>query len=493
MEIARRRGAGPLRVPLLAALVISTACASGSQPADSPPPPGDGGGLALRECTVPGVLRPVRCGTLDVPEDRNAPSGRRIGLRVVVVPARGADPAADPLFVLAGGPGQGAASLAGTFASLFEAVNERRALVLVDQRGTGASNPLACPDAAATVENLLSAQGAEGVRRCLAALEGRADVRFYTTAHAVEDLEAVRAALGYARVNLFGGSYGTRVAQAYLRRYPERVRAAVLRAVVPVGGNVPVLASRAADDAMALVLAQCAAEAGCAAAFPALEADLDSLLARVARDPPLLRLPGGGREVRLSHGLLVQLLYALLLSDQSRPAVPALLHAAATRGPGVLAPVAAQVLPLYHDLPLGMYLSVVCAEDAPRITPADVDGAGRRRFGVLVTGLRDACGAWPRGAVPDPFHAPAPIGVPTLLLSGEADPGTPPAGGEAALRYLTDGRHLVLPGAAHIPSFPGCAARLVAEFLDAGTHAGLDASCLQALRRPPFMVPGGTP
>ena len=476
---ARRRDRRTLAWWLLPALA-SLGCGGRPAPgAGAPTPAGAVEALVLEPCAIPGVPGAAHCGVDSVWEDRASRRGRRIGLRVVVLPALDPAPAPDPLVVLAGGPGQGAAELAPLLARDLAALRQRRALVLVDQRGTGASNRLSCPGGMAA---LADATGA-GVRACAAALSARADLRHYTTAEAVDDLDEVRAALGYAQVNLLGVSYGTRVAQRYLQRHPDRVRTVTLRAVAPLGFNIPRDGARAADAALRDVLRACAADAACAAAFPRLATELDTVLARASRAPQRVRVDGA--DVTIDRFLLAQTLYALLLSGSTRQAVPLLIHRAAADGLERLAPVAAQVsAAAYGSIPVGMYLSVVCAEDVPALSGAD-RAALARDFGGLSAGLVDACRAWPRGARPARDEPPSWSG-PALLVSGEADPATDVAQGAALARAWTGASHVVLPATAHGPMFPGCATDLVARFVDRASGAGLDDACVRALAWPPF-------
>jgi pimeloyl-ACP methyl ester carboxylesterase/predicted aspartyl protease len=449
--------------------------------------------LALAACSLPGVEGPARCGTLEVPENRAAPGGRRIGLKVAVIPAAGATPAPDPVFVLAGGPGQGAVAIAPQVLPPLAAVHRDRDVVLVDQRGTGGSNPLTCGTGSWTQNARTTGTGAEQARACRAELEKRADLRMYGTPAAVADLDAVRAALGYERVNLVGISYGSRVAQEYLRRHPGRTRSVVMRAVAPVGFNIPLEGALAAQVALDGVVADCAADAACSAAYPRLRADLDSVFARADRAPApvLLRDPATGDTVTLalSRGLLGQTLYTLLLGSSTRQMIPMLVHGAATRGPEALSQVLSQIVPAaYGPIPRGMYMSVVCSEDAPRITAADA-ARESRTFMRESEAIRSACAAWPRAALPADFHQPFASDVPVLMVSGGADPATPPAMGERARSYLRNAFHLVVPAASHGPVLPGCAQEMVARFIAAGSHAGLDAGCADEVRWKPFSVP----
>jgi pimeloyl-ACP methyl ester carboxylesterase len=413
--------------------------------------------------------------------------GRRIDLNVVVLPARDSAPAPDPVVVLAGGPGQGAAQLAAALDPELMTLRRKRDVVLVDQRGTGRSNPLHCVDGFAAL-----AGGPTAAAACAADLAPRADVRQYTTSVAVDDLDEVVTALGYARINLLGVSYGTRVAEHYLRRHPRRVRTVTLRAVVPPGFNIPLDGARTAERALRSALADCAVDAPCAAAYPHLEAALDTVRARVARAPVRVRTAVPRRadsvDVVIDGDLLAQTLYALLLTVPSRQQLPLLLHRAAANGVETLAPIAAQVrAAVYGSIPVGMYLAVVCSEDVPRLTPGDRAELARA-FGRLSAGVVAGCRRWPRGTVARADHRPVPWPGPALLLSGEADPATSVEAADAVARRWPASRHVVLPATAHGPLFPGCTPDVVAAFVERASTAGLDAACVRALRWPAFVV-----
>lgn len=467
-------------------LLVLAGCTAGARPAEGPSP----ARLALEPCSLAALALPARCGTLAVPEDPERAGGRQIALNVAVLPADSPS-RADAVFLLAGGPGQAATALGPVLAELRQ-LHPNRDLVLVDQRGTGRSNPLVC-GSGSWVENARAGlpflPSPAGARECAARLSERADLRLYGTPQAVADLEAVRAALGYERINLIGISYGTRVAQVYMREHPERVRSAVLRAVAPLGFNIPVDGAVAAQAALDRVVAECAADAACAAAFPAVAAELDSLFANARTAPAAVPLPVPGTGdtvvVRLTPELLASTLNVLLLGPTQRM-VPLLVHRAHRQGAQALAPVLVPVLSaVYGPLPVGMYLSVVCTEDAPRITAADAERA-RRSFMPAVDGTLAACEEWPRGSVDDAFHAPLRSDVPVLLVSGAADPATVPEMGERALRHLPNGRHLVVPATSHGPAFPGCVAELVRRFVDTGSAEGLNEGCVQEIRWPAF-------
>lgn len=452
--------------------------------------------LPLGPCQLGGDSSPVRvaarCGTLEVPEDRSRPGGRTIAVHVAVVDAESTSARPDPLFLLAGGPGQAASSAFPLALAAFKRVGRSRDLVLVDQRGTGLSGRLGCP--ALEDPRALDRSEAEelaAVERCAARLSARADLRAYGTEAFARDLDAVRAALGYEKVNLFGASYGTRAALVYARTFPDRVRALVLDGVAPMEMAIGETFGEDAQRALEKDLARCAADPACAARYPALPADLRALVAELDRKPARVRLrdPLTAEPVafELKGGATRSIVFLLLYAPETTSLLPALLREARA---GDLAPLAAQGLIGGADaagqIALGLQLSVLCAEDVPFYGPAPAGGAF---LGNLV---RDAfqkrCARWPHAA-PDPaFHRPLRSGVPALLLSGEDDPVTPPRWAEEAARDLPRSRHLVVPGAGHGTFVRGCMPRLIARFLEAGSAEGLDASCLERWSPAPFFL-----
>jgi pimeloyl-ACP methyl ester carboxylesterase len=472
--------------------LLMTLALLGTLPAGAAP-------LKLEPC----VVRPMfgtrsaeaECGTWTVLEDPANAKGRRIDLYVAVVRARSKDRdrAPDPLFVLAGGPGQSAVDAYFAMQAGLERIGRRRDIVLLDQRGTGRSNRMQC-DFGDEVGEYDPAKSAALVRACLAALPG--DPRLYTTSLAIDDLDAVRVALGYQRINLYGGSYGTRVALAYLKYHPAATRALIIDAVVPqdlaLGPAIPVESQRALEQ----VIAACRADAACAAAFPTLAADFEAVRARLKRAPVsvAMRDPVDGKpiEMTLSYADFAGALRLLLYSPEAQALVPLFLRQAAA---GDWVPFAAQVALSVRQttemLALGMHNSVVCTEDAPfyRDDPAQRAAVARSYLGGIAdAAIVDMCKDWPRGPIKQGFKEPVASDVPVLLLSGELDPITPPAYAARAAATLSRSRQLVAPGQGHTVLGRGCIPRLAAEFLDALDPAGLDAKCVEALRAAPFFV-----
>ncbi len=489
--MAKGRGGQVRGVAVLCAVALLAAggCSRGGASAARPT-------LALSPCLLDGVSEEVRCGTLEVFEDRAAKAGRKISLRVAVIPALAQSPEPDPVFVLAGGPGQAASEVAKVVLPMLERLHRRRDLVFVDQRGTGGSAPLACEEP--TPEQTLSSQLSEGLdvdlfKRCL----GRyaADVRHYTTPVAMDDLDDVRAALGYAQVNLWGASYGTRAGLVYLRQHPDRVRTAVLDGVYPVDMKLPLTFAKDAQRALDLLFAHCEQEEACRQTFPALEDRFEALRRQIEKAPPQFHVAhpvtGADEEIILSSAGFAATLRGLLYLPETASLMPLTLDRASR---GDFAPFVAQAQRLSSGfskgLSLGMFFSVICSEDAPVIDESEIGAQTQGTFlgDTLTRELLKVCAIWPRGQLPDGYRAPVRSQAPTLLLSGELDPVTPPAHAEAAKATLPNSLHVVVPGVGHGASGQGCVPRLIAQLVETGTVANLDVECTRKLGRPPFFV-----
>jgi len=438
----------------------------------------------------------AQCGELEVAEDRAAPASPHIRLKVAVIPALDRSGPRDPLFVLAGGPGQAATDFYVSAAPALARVQRERDIVLVDQRGTGGSNALDCeyPEEDELAE-MTPAQIRRLTRSCLAAL--KSDPRHYTTSVAVRDLDEVRAALGYEHVNLYGVSYGTRVAQHYLRRYPKRVRAVILDGVVPPGLVLAADSALQAQRALNLIFERCRADPECHAAFPDPAGAFVTLRSRLTRQPAIVSMPDPVTGVVTSEtirAIHLQIATRFLSYAAERAALlPLLLDEATTRNN--LAPLAAQAELLAtryaNSLSIGMHNAVVCTEDAPLIDPARIDRLALEKsyLGTLqLDGLIEICKVWPRGTIDADFHAPIASAVPVLLLSGTVDPVTPPSYAEEARRALSQSIHVVIEGQGHGQLGVGCVPRLLADFLERGATQELDVSCARTISPAPFFT-----
>jgi pimeloyl-ACP methyl ester carboxylesterase len=441
-------------------------------------------GIALAPCRLPNFPTAVQCGELEVPENRAAPGGRTIRIFAAVLPANTLTPKDDPLVILAGGPGQAASTLA-PFAGRLAEVRRTRDVVLIDQRGTGRSSPLDCAAFKPREDEAFDPDPLPRARACADELQAQGiDAAQYTTTAWIADLEAMREALGYARWNLWGGSYGTRVAQEYFRRHPDRVRTLILDGVAPPGMIITLDVWRTREAALAAIFAQCAANERCRATHPDLATTLARLQASLGPEGRELDLQdprtGASRRERVSFDLVLSALQPLTYVPETASLLPEMLSLAIDGEFGALfAAHPAASGNLAEQMNAALHFSVTCAEDVPRI----VAGQEARALEGLPTDrlarrLISVCGVWPRGAMPADFAQPVSGNIPVLLLSGGMDPVTPPANGALVARSFTDSRHIVAPGYGHIVSVHACGPRLLAVFVDQAGFGKLPATCV---------------
>lgn len=457
---------------------------------------------ATQACRLPGVEHEARCGVVKRALDPARPNGPSVEVHYAVLPALARRPKADPVVFLAGGPGQGAIDIAGGVQRLLGRLGSRRDIVLVDLRGTGRSSPLQCRD-----DDPMAplAAGADPARR-LAALKScrerlqklpYGDLGFFTTTLAVQDVDAVRRAVGAERIDLVGVSYGTRAALEYQRQFPQAVRRLVLDGVAPPDMVLPAAVSVDAQTALDGLLDACELDSSCRARFPALRATWTSLLASLPRQAELTHPFTGRREtLTVSRDLLTGLVRQALYLPAWTSALPAAISdAAAGRFDGLFALAASGIDPGGKGIAQGLHFSVICAEDAPRAASGEAPG---RDFGnAFADEYAAVCRDWPRGEVPPAFYRITRSQAPALLLSGGLDPVTPPRHGAhvaAALGPLA--RHVVVPGSGHGVQSVGCIRDAVFRFIDAETEAdalAVDFGCAAKLPRPAVFVPPGGP
>jgi len=433
------------------------------------------------------------CGTYQVWENRAAKSGRKIGLKIVLFPAQSSHPKPDPIFFLAGGPGQAATSLAAFAAE--NPLRQDRDFVFVDQRGTGEPNRLGC-ELGGHEDDLQSYLGemfpVEAVRQCREQLAKNADLTLYTTDMAMDDLDEVRAWLGYDKINLFGGSYGTRAVQVYLRRHPRSVRAAVLSGPVPMDEALPISHAAGGQRSLDLLLGWCEQDAACHGKFPNVRAELQEVLDRLAQNPATveIRHPQTGQpvQVRLSRELVADGIRWLLYNPQDSARLPRLVHEASAGDLRSLGQTSvASRVNIIHALAMGQFFSVTCAEDIPFIDPTAIPArtAGSFLGDYRVRQQMAACAVWPRARI-EPAHREAVRSdAPVLIVAGERDPVTPPDFGVRTARSLTHAVHVVVPFGSHGGDDP-CTDKIQEDFIVKGSGEGLDTSCLKRMTMTPF-------
>ncbi|WP_224245015.1 alpha/beta hydrolase [Hyalangium gracile] len=472
---------------LALAVVLTGACSRGGGQQS-------GRRVNLSSCRVEGIEYQTLCGTYEVFEDRAAKQGRKVPLRVVVVPALAATAEPDPVVLLAGGPGQAATEV--KVLKMVDRLHRNRDIVLVDQRGTGASRPLKChpdPINEGLAAKFDDAYREEEFKKCVAGYD--ADPRLYTTPIAMDDLDEVREALGYEKLNLWGISYGTRAALVYMRQHPERVRTVVLDGVAPMSLYLPLYMPRDGQRALDLLFEHCEKDASCAKAFPELRSRVQAMVEQMGQAPVKVSvehpLTGVPEEITLSRTVFLQMLFGQLYVPEIATLVPLMLDRA-TKGDWTPFVALSQGVSggMSETISHGMFFSVVCAEDAPFITDEAITREAKGTwFGEqMVRNMLEPCKVWPRGTVPEGYREPVTSSVPTLLLSGELDPVTPPVWGEEAKKTLSRSLHVVVPGVGHNTMVLGCIQALMADFVTKGSVDGLKPGCGSDLTRPPFFT-----
>lgn len=449
-------------------------------------------------CRIDGVPTELQCGSLARPLDPSKPQGPLIDIHYVVVPAMARNKIKDPVLMLAGGPGQSAIQVAPLVLPRLARLNNRRDLVFIDQRGTGRSAPLPCPDDSKlpTAEALDGQAVYRRLEQCREALQKlpHGDLRQYTTTLAMQDFDAVRAALGVERWNLVGASYGTRAALEYQRQFPERVRRSVIDGVAPPDMALPASFSTDGQAALEAVFKSCEQQPACQARYPRLRAEWAGLLQSLPRSITLTHpLSGEPERFTMSREMLLRAVRQPLYVPAQAAALPAAIHAAHEGRFEGLAGLSGTIGGgKAGKLAMGMHFSVVCAEDLPRL-PHSQDAPGKD-FGRHDAELySQACKHWPRGEVPAAFYTLPPSSTPVLVLSGGADPATPPRHGERVAKALgPQALHVVVPEAGHGVTGLGCMGEVLTRFIDAKQDSEalqIDASCATRIPRPTAILP----
>ncbi|MGL6122088.1 MAG: alpha/beta hydrolase [Shewanella sp.] len=432
-------------------------------------------------CYVEGVSDRLNCGFVTVPENPNKPNGKQIQVHYVVLPAVKNTHQEEALLAIAGGPGQSAIENAAGFDAMLSKVRQQRDILLIDQRGTGRSNLLTCDEGAQSplsfddddVDTLAETQ------KCLTSID--ADVTQYGSLNAIKDFEAVRAHLGYKKLHIYGISYGTRMAQLYMRLYPAHLATVTLDGVVPMQQSVLEIGA-AIDRGFDLLFKDCQATAACDSQFPQLKGDFERVDAMLAKgavtenvyDP----VTGEKTMLTMTRGKFSGSIRMALYQANIRALLPHAIHQASKNN-------FQPILGLYSltldnaGMAMGMHASVVCGEDMHRITPTMREQAKKSFMGrTMLEGLEATCAVWKVPAVDASFSEPISSDIPTLLLSGEIDPATPPSWGELAMEKLTNAKHFVAPYATHGVAYQSCAKDLIADLVRSGSVNDLDSECL---------------
>jgi pimeloyl-ACP methyl ester carboxylesterase len=452
--------------------------------------------INLKNCHLTGIKTQVKCGQLAVPENYQQPQGEKINLNVALLPAIDNSAHKTPFMFLAGGPGQAAVELAAPLWRALNDIRKTRDIILIDQRGTGKSNPLSCDEVeSANVYQLTQSDFSEGeISKCLAEIAKslpNADLSQYNSENAIRDFDAVRAALGYQQVNLYGGSYGTRAALVYMRMFPENIRSVVLDGVGPI--EVPIgLFGQSAARSFKLLLAHCQQEDACKAAYPNLEDEFNQLVSRLEKSPVVIEIPhprlGKKTTFVVDKDKLISNLRMQLYSIEMRTLVPLVIHQAFLENYLPLAGLVAQT-EKGQGIYIALTFNIVCNEDFPKITADGWHNDANNDFGGNNSHLawQTACPVWPQYRPSANFYQPVSANIPTLILSGELDPVTPPSNGDYSAKTLPNSHHIVIKNSSHT-SLGTCAPKIINEFLTSLTPKKLDISCLDDISPESFMT-----
>jgi pimeloyl-ACP methyl ester carboxylesterase len=447
--------------------------------------------ILLTPCKLPGLASTARCGFLDVPENPHKQAGRRLKIGVAVIPATGRAEA-DPIVPLMGGPGEEAISEGAFFAMQFAALRRDHDILLIDQRGTGRSNSLHCElysvrDPAASLRDLFPRAA---VKRCKKRLSARADLTQYTYVHFANDLENVRRALGYGKMNIFAASYGTRAAQILIRTYPGSVRTAYLGSIVPIDVIAPLTMAKSAQVALDRTFKACAADTACHSAFPNLDEEFREVVARLEAGKVRVAVPGHSGTFQIHRGRVMEWFRSLNYRPSTAAILPWTIHRAFI---GDFRPLADGVLSNARNadagLSFGLFFSITCSDDVAFIREEDIIRETQQTLlgDYRIRQQQSACKLWPKVSYPAEFRMPVISAVPTMFVSGDLDGASPLWMTDHAEPGFANRMEVVLRGKGHT-DLTDCIPGLYESFVRSGDTHGVDASTCKSVARPPFKI-----
>jgi Predicted hydrolases or acyltransferases (alpha/beta hydrolase superfamily) len=453
-------------------------------------------GVTLTPCHVEGVKEELRCGVYNVFENRRTKKGRKLPLKIVLIPARHPHPDQGPIFYMAGGPGEAATELADLVIGWGDA--DEHDVVLVDERGTGDGNRLDCRSRNSddNLEGYLNGPfDAEAARACREELQKKYDLSQYTTPNSADDIDEVRAAMGYDKINLNGGSFGTYAAQIYMRRHGEHARTAYLASLVTLSDRVPLYHAEAAQLGLNQLFKDCDQDAACHTAYPKLGEDFAAVLNKVREAPVAtwVKHPATGArtEIHLTERAFADAVRTMMYRSQKARELPLLIEQALS---GDFSPFAKAALRSSRDIysggGMGLHYCITCGEFVRRIRPEEVEPATRGSF-LGPWRVRDqmaACKNWPETELPNDYFEPFRLETPAVLVSGATDSASPPKWGEVVKSYMPNAIHVVVPGGAHTPENE-CTRSIRHELFRTGTTQGLDTGCIAKVQPLPFKLP----
>jgi pimeloyl-ACP methyl ester carboxylesterase len=491
-------------IPVFTAVVALSILTSGiAQAQDSTP--------QFEEAACPSFVEAiglrVSCGYLIVPEDRSRPGGPDIRLLAAIFHSTSKTPAPDPVIYLVGGPGASSIRDAPDLMQIFKPYLQDRDFILFDQRGTGMAEPsLDCPEYTEAIRaNFDDAAPSQDLNAILFGCRQRlvdagVNLAAYTSAENAADLDALRRALGYEQWNLYGISYGTRLALTAVRDYPDGIRAVILDSTYPPQADLytelPANVSRALDT----LFDACAADANCAANYPNLNAVFFEAIAALNRNPAIIQVTyrAGDQatyDMRVSGSTFIDILFDSLYRTEVIPDLPRLIYAARDGDYHLLREPLERYILSSEDINEAMYYSVQCSEEVPfsrealQNTPAGPTSIPIRAvFGSRAANILALCDGW-HDAASDPVeNEPVQSDIPVLVLAGEYDPVTPPTWGALAAETLSSSYFFTIPGYGHGVTRAGeCPLSIAVDFLNHPT-APPNTTCIETLEGPLFVA-----
>jgi pimeloyl-ACP methyl ester carboxylesterase len=450
--------------------------------------------VTLTPCHVEGVKEELRCGVYNVFENRRSRTGRKLPLKIVLISARQPHPDQGPVFYMAGGPGETATELASLVMECGDA--DEHDVVLVDERGTGDGHRLDCrsPGSDDNLEAYLNGPfDPAAARVCRDDLQKKYDLSQYTTPNFTDDIDEVRSAMGYDKININAGSFGTYAAQIYMRRHGEHVRSAYLSSPVTLSDRVPLYFARAAQAGLDSLFKDCEEDKACHAAYPRLREDFVAVLNKVREHPVTTwvkhPLTGARTEIHLTERAFADAVRVMMYHNAGE--VPGLVEHAAT---GDFTPFAEAGLranrSIYSSGRLGLHYCITCNEFVSRIRPEEVEPATQGSFlgSWRVKAQMAACKGWPKTDLPADYFEPFRLETPAVLVSGETDPVSFPNWDEEVKSFMPNAIRVVVPGGAHTPE-NGCTRSIRHQLFRTGTTHGIDVDCITKVKPLPFKLP----
>lgn len=456
---------------------------------------------SFAETGKPALVYGAECGELLVKENPADAQSRDIAIHILRLPAISPAPKHDPLFLIQGGPGGSSIDMAAMIYGAFADVRKNRDLIFVDQRGTGKSNPMLC-DKLQDDDQLLpefeqTEKTLQFIKAC--AEKYQQQVSFYTTPYAVKDLDVVRRALGYEKINLWGVSYGTRVALEYMREFPQQTRAVILDGVAPVQIALPKYFQTDAQAALDAVNKECQAQEKCKLLYGDIVEKAEHVTQRFAKaladNNPMKVQFEHPRNQQPTTAVLTPKWFAglIFMSLYSRDLTVLLPHAISDADNGNYRLLTslfalASEQSSFSGISEGMRYSVVCNEDAQFISTDDIKNA-KSFFGMnMMKDFADVCAVWPKASLSETYSQPIVSDIPTLLLSGHHDPVTPSRWAEMVAKYLSHSLQVVAPGGNHSISAEGCTPKIIAQFIELGSLENIKTDCVKNIVSLPLVL-----